>query len=42
MNSVVYLFPGPREQYLEELQFLGEEDNVNYQKVHVHNPLILV
>ena len=29
----VYLLPGPREDYIEELQFLGEEDNVNYQLV---------
>lgn len=30
---MLYLFPGPREAYVEELQFLGEEDNVNYQLV---------
>lgn len=33
MPSMLYLFPGPREDYIEELQFLGEEDNVNYQLV---------
>ncbi len=33
MPSMLYLFPGSREEYLEELQFLGEEDNVNYQLV---------